>query len=604
MSAPLAALLGILLAAPCAASDPRLRFAAEPEPGSFHGLALSQGPGRPVCARATFDRRKAAAGGRILILDGAEPGDEDAIRMSQAVIARRGGLTSRAALAARRHGVPAVALGRGVWDPAGPALLVAEPVFGPSSSVGGVEARPAAGTREAALREDSAMCVDAPSARVLLLAPDEAEERVAAAEAARAYDGLRDAGALERWLDSEPGASRAAALCAELVPRAAEGAMPFADLARLTRAARAHAGAAGRERLARAERRAFARAARAARAELASCPSSAADAPSAEVLARLASEAKDLALRVAAIGGVLGTGDGGAGALARACGEAAARRRKSVPVASPSLEEASLAAGADRSEVVELPPDSWRRFVSENGLSDFLSSTLDDASLGLRRKSARVRERLLAARLEPASQAGRAALAAATVPVLVVGEDATLSASAGEVLTKVREAWAASWAPGPLGARLRAGRGSDYAGRMRLMRLAPADVSGLAFSRDPGSGRRGRILVEAAPGGIAAVLEGGAASARRALDARTGRMLESQGAEAGLTPARLKRLARLVRGLDAWRGGGVETAFSFAGGRLLVHHVRPLEPPAPARPVLDPFSPRPAAQALPVIDVR
>ena len=274
MSAPLAAILGLLLAEPCAASDPRLRSAAEPEPGSFHGLALSQGPGRPVCARATFDRRKAAAGGRILVLDGAESGDEDAVRMSQAVIARRGGLTSRAALAARRHGVPAVALGRGAWDPAGPALLVSEPVFGSVSSVGGVEARPAVGAREAALREDSAVCVDASSARILLLSPDEAEERVAAAEAARAYDGLRDAGALERWLDSE-GASRAAALAAELVPRAVEGSMPIADLARLTRAARAHAGAAGRERLARAERRAFARAARAARAELASCPSSA-----------------------------------------------------------------------------------------------------------------------------------------------------------------------------------------------------------------------------------------------------------------------------------------------------------------------------------------
>ena len=30
---------------------------AEPVPGSFHGLALSLGPGRPVCARRTNSGR-------------------------------------------------------------------------------------------------------------------------------------------------------------------------------------------------------------------------------------------------------------------------------------------------------------------------------------------------------------------------------------------------------------------------------------------------------------------------------------------------------------------------------------------------------------------
>lgn len=574
MSGPAAALLAVILAAPASASDPRLGGVHDPEPGSWRGLALSLGPGRPVCGRATFDRRKAAAGGRILVVDAAEPGDEDAVRMSEALVARRGGLSSRAALAARRHGVPAVALGRGAWDPAGPSLTLSEPAFGPASAAGAVVVRAAAGARERALREGDAVCVDPASARVILPAPDEADARVAAAEAARAYDGLRDAGALERWLAAEPGPARAAALTRELIPRAFEGGVPPADFARLVRACRAAAGASGREALLGVERRVYSRSARALRAELSACPSSAADAPSAETLDRLASQARSAAERAAQAGRALGAGDGGAPALARACADAAARRRKAVPAESPALEAAARAAGADLPESIGLPADAWGRFVSENGLAEFLASTLDDASLGLRRKSARVRERILAARLDPASEAGRAAVAAAAGPVRVVGEDATLESGPADVLDKVKEVWAASWSAGPLGVRLRAGR--SYEGRVRVEKAVAAEMAGLAFSRDPGSGLRGRVIVEAVKGGE----------------------------PVSLSPARLRRLSRLTRALDAWRGAGVEVSFSFAGEKLLVHSARALEAPEPPRPVQDPFSPRPEGLSLPVRNAR
>ncbi len=571
MSAPVAAILAVFLTASSLAADPRLRGVLDPEPGSWRGLALSLGPARPVCGRATFERGKAAAGGLILVVDAVEPGDEDAVRMSEALVVRRGGLTSRAALAARRHGVPAVALGTGVWDTTGPSLTLLEPMFGSLSAEGGIALRAASGSRERVLREGDVVCVDPAAARVILPAADKAEARLAAAEAARAYDGLRDAGALERWLTVESGPARAAALAQELIPRAFEGGVAPADFARLIRACRAAAATSGREGLARVERRVLSRYIRALRAELSACPASADDAPSAETLERLVSRAQAAAERAAQAGGVLGAGDGGAPALARACADAAARRRQAVPAASPSLDDAARAAGADRSDSVELPAGAWGRFVSDNGLAEFLAATLDDASLGLRRKSERVRERILAARLDPASGAGRAAVVAATGPVLVVGEDAALEAAPLDILAKVREVWAASWAPGPLGARLRAGRGSDYEGRVRVVKVVAAEVSGLAFSRDPGSGLRGRIIVET---------------------------------ETALSSARRKRLTRLVRALDAWRGTGVEVAFSFAGGKLLVHSARALEVPAPPRPVLDPFSPRPRAQALPVKNAR
>ncbi len=602
---PRAVAVLLLLASSASAADPRLFEAPDPEPGSFAGLTLSLGPGHPVCARVTYDRAKAAAGGRVFVADGGEAGDEDAIRLAEAVLVRRGGLTSRAAIAARRHGVPALALGRGGWDREG-RLVLREAMFGSDASGGGAT-RPASGERERVLAEGDAACVDAAAGRLLLPEADEADARVDAADAARAFDGLRDPASLERWLDAEPRADRAAALLRELAPRVLDGGLAASDLARIEKSARAAAGT-GASDLGRVERRAWARALRAVKAASADCAAAAADAPSAEVLDRLTRDAADLAARAAAGAKVYGGGDGGLGATANSCRTAAAKRRRSVPAASPSLDDAAAAAGAARARSVELPAAAWSRFVDDNGLRDYISGTLDDASLGLRRKSERIRERVLASRLGPESEAARTVLAAASCPCLIVGEDATLKADdSAQALAMVKEAWAASWGPGPLGARMRAGRGADYAGRVRLSRVMPADVSGLLFSRDPGSGRR-RVLVEAATGGVDAVLAGGAAADRWALDPRSGRALEfvpgSPDGKPRLSPAQLARVSRLARGLDAWRGSAVEAAFSFEGTDLVVHHARPLEPPRPPQPLNDPFTPRPSPEALSVKPVR
>jgi len=489
MSAPAAALLALLLAAPARALDARLTARADPEPGAFPGLTLSLGPGRPVCARVTFDRRKAAAGGLIFATDAGEPGDEDAVRLSEAVIARRGGLLSRAAISARRHGVPAVAVGRGSWDASVPSLTLREPLFEPVSVDGGIAVRAASRERGRVLKEGDAACVDAAAGRVTI--PDDAEASVAAAGAAQAFDGLRDESALERWLDSEPGEARAAALMRELASRALDGGISTEDLARVERAARTSAGAAGRSALAEAERRAWSRAVRAGKEPAADCASAAADAPGADVLDRLTREARETAGRAASAGAVYGGGDGGFGALARACAAAAAQRRKSVPPESPALDDAAAAAGASRTDSSPLRVETWSVFLGENGLKEFLASTVDDASLGLRRKSERIRARILEGRLSESTDAGRAVLAAASCPCLVAGEDATIpAADSREALGAVREAWAASWEPGPLGARLRAGRGAAYDGAIRFAKSSKADVSGLVFSRDPGSGRR------------------------------------------------------------------------------------------------------------------
>ena len=48
----------------------------------------------------------------------------------------------------------------------------------------------------------------------------------------------------------------------------------------------------------------------------------------------------------------------------------------------------------------------------------------------------------------------------------------------------------------------------------------------------------------------------------------------------------------------AWKGAGVEVAFSFSGERLIAHHARALDAPRQVLPLNDPFAPRPDAQFL------
>jgi len=566
---------------------------AEPVPGAFHGLALSLGPGRPVCAKVTFDRAVAEAGGHVYVVDAASEADELAIRMSEAVVSRRGGLTSRAAAAARRHGVPAVSLGQGRWDGRGPALYLDEPSYGSPRSASGYSYRPVTGSEERALREGDAVVVEAATGRVILIAPAEAEARVAAAEAARAYDGLRDSQALEQWLAQPDGARRGAALLEELVPRAVSGSMPAEDLSRVRRAAERLVPASAREEMRRAESRSFSRAAREAKRRAEDCESDAAAATDAVALERLADEARASAEGAAAVARILSLTDGGAAAAARACRDSALRRAKSRAGKPSSFAAAAASGGADGPEGVELPAGSWARFVDSNGLAEWLPRVLDDSSLGLRRKSERIRERIMSGRFLLTE--------AVTGPVLIVGEDVALKAeSAVDAPQRVKEVWAASWSQGPLGARQRAGRGLAYDGRVRVEKIAPAEASGFAFSRDPGSGRRERVLVEASRGSLDKVLAGDAETESYSLDRATGREVAPRtGASAPVLSAdKLVRVARLARALDAWKGAGVEIAFSFSGERLIAHTSRPLEPPRPALPLNDPFAPRPEAGYL------
>lgn len=543
---------------------------AEPEQGTVRGLPLSIGSGRNICARVTFDRRVAREGGRIFVLDAARPGDEEAIRLSQGVLVRRGSLTSRAGETARRHGVAAVSLGQGRMDASGAALYLNEPTYGPPAKASGFAYRPVEGFSERVIKEGDAISLDAMIGGVTLIAPEEAQDRVAAFEAASAYDGLRSVEGLELWLTSSGGsARRAVALLEELVSRAAAGTMPIDDFSRVRRKAEAEVVAASREDLRGAERRMFHRALGRLQLRAQDC-------------AFDLDEARAAAAGVEATARLLSVSDEGTAKLARSCRDELQRRAIARGRGGAGdLAQAAVASGADRSQGWDLPPEAWSSFVAANDLSGWLKQTVDDASLGLRLKSERIRERILSGRLDPSSALGAALLTKASEPSLVIGPDGALkSEGRADILERVKQAWAASWDPGPLGARLRASNALSYQGRLRIERIESADVSGVAFSRDPGSGRRERIFIEAAAGSLDRILSGEGEVEAISLDRRTGRALWPR-TRATLSAEQLARVARLALGLDAWKGAGVEVAFSFRGSRLLVHHSRALEPPRP-----------------------
>ena len=562
-SARLPLLLLFAAPAPAFAFDARLAAPVLAESDAAPGMTLSAGPGREVCARATFDAAKAEDGGLVFVADAGGLGDEAAVRASAAVLARSAAPDGALAALARRAGVPALSLGRGVWDASVPDWTLELPAFGPERDLDGLRVRPAGPPVERVLREGDAVCVDADAGRARFPAPERAEAVLAAAEAARAFDGLRDAGALARWLSGAPDAERAADLMAELAPRALDGELAAADLSRLDRAARAAAGADA-PRVARAESRAWGRALARAAAELDACPASAADAPALDALERLAADARALSSRAASAGKVLGLGAGQLPGAAKACLAAVARARARRPPRGVTLAQAAASAGARVPPASEIGPEAWRAFAAPR-LAAVVSDLVSDASRGLREKSRLIQARVLSEPLPPSSTAGRLIAAAAAPPCELSGADGSARARTPEELpAAAKAAWAASWAPGPLGARLRAGRGADYDGRLRVVREIAADARGLLFTRDPASLRRGRAVVEAG-------------EQRWLIDAATGLPLLAP-ARPSLSRERLARLARLARALDAREGAAVEAAFAFSGPDLFVLDAHALAP--------------------------
>ena len=162
------------------------------------GLAASPGHGRPVLARATYNKEKAAKGGYVFVASYTTPDDLDAIRASKAVITTSGGLLSHAAITTREMGIPAAILSRADWRNG--AAVFESPEFGEAYRTGGLAARRRrAGASGAALVEGALVRLDPGTGAVEVFASNIAAPLLDAAGALERYDADRDGSALVSW---------------------------------------------------------------------------------------------------------------------------------------------------------------------------------------------------------------------------------------------------------------------------------------------------------------------------------------------------------------------------------------------------------------------
>ncbi|HEX5740420.1 MAG TPA: PEP/pyruvate-binding domain-containing protein, partial [Pilimelia sp.] len=119
-----------------------------------------------------------------------------------------------------------------------------------------------------------------------------------------------------------------------------------------------------------------------------------------------------------------------------------------------------------------------------------------------------------------------------------------------------------------------------------VQQMVPADAAGVLFTADPVSGRRDRVVVEAAAGLGAALVGGHRTPQRWVLDAGSLAVRVRPDAPPVLDEADLTGLAALGQAAAALLGGPQDVEWAVAGGRCWVLQARPVTTlfPVPAGP--------------------
>jgi protein-tyrosine-phosphatase/phosphohistidine swiveling domain-containing protein len=156
----------------------------------FLGLAASPAHGRPVVAKVTYDKAKAARGGYIYMAPYTSPDDLDAIKASKAVLTTSGGLLSHAAITTREMGIPAAIMMGVTWQ-GGQAVLETRR-FGAPFKVFDRVGRQAQASTRLALPEDAVVRLDPVTGQLEAFPAGTSAALLDAAAALEAYDASRD----------------------------------------------------------------------------------------------------------------------------------------------------------------------------------------------------------------------------------------------------------------------------------------------------------------------------------------------------------------------------------------------------------------------------
>jgi rifampicin phosphotransferase len=178
-------------------------------------------------------------------------------------------------------------------------------------------------------------------------------------------------------------------------------------------------------------------------------------------------------------------------------------------------------------------------------------------------------------------------------------EDGTAHSHAGQFLSLleipaegVADAAAKVWQSGTTESlrAYRAQRGLEPAGgapAVIVQRLVQARAAGVAFSADPVSGRRDRIIISAVAGLGDRLVGGELDGDQYVVDRQTGAPLSAP--EIGvLTAADIAALAALAAKVEAARGSPQDIEWAFEGERLFLLQARPITTALRAAPIVDP----------------
>ncbi|WP_167485704.1 PEP/pyruvate-binding domain-containing protein [Nocardia terpenica] len=171
----------------------------------------------------------------------------------------------------------------------------------------------------------------------------------------------------------------------------------------------------------------------------------------------------------------------------------------------------------------------------------------------------------------------------------------------GEVLDAVRRCWASLWTDRAIGYRARQKISSDeVALAVVVQELVPADVAGVAFTADPVTGARDRVLINAAWGLGEAVVSGqvtpdtlvvaksdGTVLRRDVSDKRTMTVRTATGTreepvpqqrrlEPALRPEEAAELARIAIRIEDYYGRPMDIEWALHDGRFFIVQARPI----------------------------
>jgi pyruvate,water dikinase len=163
-----------------------------------------------------------------------------------------------------------------------------------------------------------------------------------------------------------------------------------------------------------------------------------------------------------------------------------------------------------------------------------------------------------------------------------------LEVPGGEVASAAAQVWRSGEAESVRA--YRASRGidpSNGAPAVIVQQMIAARTAGVAFSADPVSGRRDRIVISAIAGLADKLVSGDADGSDYVIDRATGGVIESP-PDGVLTPADVKSLADLVHRVEAARGAPQDIEWAFEGEQLFLLQARPITTALRAAPIADP----------------